>query len=178
MSSSIVFTSRDQCKLSAWPGCSTVSALCLPEERMSAPASLRWFQHQNTLKYVWKIFLSLIQSRRTVLVLHIAAHWRIVHLVRCGEWEDVSGPSDTARGTGGAVPDAELVKVESDLADVVCHPLDQVDAGAASLVDGREAWVLELGHVLGDHSSTGQQPHHTTYSEPRGTAPLRLTTLK
>ena len=108
----------------------------------------------------------------------VPTHGGIVHLVGGGEGEDVRGPRHAASGRARAVAEAELVKVESDLANVLRLPLDEVDAGPGDTVGGGEARVLELRHVGGDDPTTGDQPHHTARTEPTGTASLSLTTLE
>ena len=108
----------------------------------------------------------------------VATDGGVVHLAGRGEGEDVRGARHTPGGGGGAVAQTELVKVQPDLTDVVCLPLDEIDTGPADLVGGGEAGVLELSDVGGDDPTTGDQPHHTAGPKPTGTAPLRLTTLE
>ena len=114
----------------------------------------------------------------TVLAGDVATDGGVVHLAGRGEGEDVRGARHAPGGGGGAVAQTELVKVQPDLTDVVCLPLDEIDTGPADLVGGGEAGVLELSDVGGDDPTTGDQPHHTARPEPTGTAALRLTTLE
>ena len=76
-----------------------------------------------------------------MLARHIPTHGRIVHLVGSGEGEDVRGPRDTARGTGGAVANTELVKVQPDLTNVVRLPFDKIDTGPSNPVNQSEVSI-------------------------------------
>ena len=108
----------------------------------------------------------------------VATDGGVVHLAGRGEGEDVRGARHAPGGGGGAVAKTELVKVQPDLTDVVCLPLDEIDTGPADLVGGREAGVLELSDVGGDDPTAGDQPHHAARPEAAGTAALCLAALK
>ena len=108
----------------------------------------------------------------------VTTHAGVVHLAGGGEGEDVRAARHAPCGRGGAVAQTELIKVQPDLTDVLCLPLDEVDTGPARREGGGEAGVLELRHVGGDDPTTGDQPHHTASTEPTGTASLSLTTLE
>ena len=108
----------------------------------------------------------------------VPTHGGIVHLVGGGDGEDVRGARHAASRRARAVAEAELVKVESDLANVLRLPLDEVDAGPGDTVGGGEARVLELGHVGGDDSPARDEPHHAARPEAAGTAALCLAALK
>ena len=72
---------------------------------------------------------------------HIPANRGIVHLVGSGEGEDVGGAGDTARGTGGAVADAELVKVQPNLTNIVRLPFDKIDTGPSHTINQSEVSI-------------------------------------